>query len=131
MLAADPSAKEMFGPVAGNVTGATLKPEAVLLPRGLNMSEEQTFFCAFLNIYLQGEVELRDGGAGGEESNGEGWCSLFHLRGGDAVHLCRTGVAGAHCLPEPPRVLQLCGVSRDPAPPPRGMGLPGAFNTGH
>lgn len=75
MLAADPSSKEMFGPVSGSVTAATLKPVAVLLPTGLNKSEEQTFFCTFQNISLQGEVGLRDGGGGREESNRGVWCN--------------------------------------------------------
>lgn len=68
-LAAGPSSKEMLGSAAGNVPGAALKPVAVLLPTGLNVSEEQTFFRAFLNTYHKGTVELRNGGAGGKESN--------------------------------------------------------------
>lgn len=55
----------------------------------------------------------------------------FYLQAGDAVHLCRTDVTRACCLLHPLRVPQRCGVSRDPVPPPRGTGLPGAFKTGH
>lgn len=131
VLAADPSSKEMFGAVAGNVRDATLKPVAVLLPTGLNTSKEYTFFCAFLNISLQGEKGSEMVVQVERSTTETAGAAPFHLQGGDAVPLCCTDVAGAHCLLEPPHVLQLGGVSRDPAPHPTGRGLPGAFNTGH